>query len=98
MVHGIGSAATRSISINRDTLEQRRMFRDVRPLSNAHVHIHTRAFLRDYRFEAVYIIFSVHLFILLLLSAKVRIYFFFLLSLLCFSLIARVSDSHPETF
>lgn len=77
MVHGIGSAATRSISINRDTLEQRRMFRDVRPLSNAHVHIHTRAFLRDYRFEAVYIIFSVHLFILLLLSAKVRIYFFF---------------------
>lgn len=58
MVHGIGSATTRSISINRDTLEQRRMFRDVRPLSNAHVHIHTRAFLRDYRFEAVYIIFS----------------------------------------
>lgn len=96
MVHGIGSAATRSISINRDTLEQRRMFRDVRPLSNAHVHIHTRAFLRDYRFEAVYIIFSVHLFILLLLSAKVRIYFFFFY--LCFSLIARVSDSHPDTF
>lgn len=85
MVHGIGSAATRSISINRDTLEQRRMFRDVRPLSNAHVHIHTRAFLRDYRFEAVYIIFSVHLFILLLLSAKVRIYFFFLLLMLFFN-------------
>lgn len=37
-----------------------------------------------------------YLFILLLLSAKVRIYFFFFY--LCFSLIARVSDSHPDTF
>lgn len=50
-----------------------------------HIYTHTRAFLRDYRFEAVYIIFSVHLFILLLLSAKVRIYFFFLLLMLFFN-------------
>lgn len=62
---------------------------------HTYIYIHARSF-RDYRFEAVYIIFSVHLFILLLLSAKVRIYFFFFY--LCFSLIARVSDSHPDTF
>lgn len=47
MVHGIGSAATRSISINRDTLEQRRMVRDIPPLSNTHIyiHIHARSFV-----------------------------------------------------
>lgn len=85
MVHGIGSAATRSISINRDTLEQRRMFRDVRPLSNAHVHIHTRAFLRDYRFEAVYIIFSRSSFYSLVALCKGSNIFFFLLLMLFFN-------------
>lgn len=75
MVHGIGSAATRSISINRDTEDVSRC-----SLSKIYIYICMRVFLRDYRKKLFISSLFSHSF--LSLSAKreeenkVRVFFF----------------------